>query len=168
MARTEQSSAVPRSVNRILDGIVEAFVGITPEIKERFGKEDLCSRCGECCHASIRLKKTMVLLPDLPCKFLSRLPDGRTYCTVYPIRDLTGWCREISAESVRRELFPPQCPYVAGLANYGGKIKLEGQEFEKLIPDLRKIFKGFSRPEYVREEDWRRFKQKTLGLPAGS
>jgi len=148
----------------IFSGILEAAAGITPEIKARFHLEKLCRRCGRCCYSGIRIKNKMVLLKDLPCKHLTYEPAGSAFCTVYQTRELTGWCNKISVESIRKELFPPDCPYVKNLPHYKGKIELSDQKFEEIKPVLRNVFKIMDKPDYVRGTDWERFIQITLGL----
>lgn len=150
---------------KILRGLLEAATGITPGIRARFADESLCRRCGTCCHGAIRVQDRMVLLRDLPCRHLVRLPDGTCSCDVYALRHLTGWCHRITVESVRKELFPPSCPYMEGIAGYEGKVELSAEEFAAIIPILRKIFAGFPMPDYVRPGDWERFLRRTLGLP---
>jgi len=156
----ESGPGVPRIIRTILD----AATGISPEVRERFNRENLCRRCGLCCHSAIRIKGRMVVLRDLPCKFLAYAPDGLAFCTVYKIRLLTGWCHKISVESIRKELFPPDCPYVRGVTGYKGKVELSSQEFESIKPALVHIFKDLHKPEFVREKHWQRFIRDTLGL----
>ena len=149
---------------KIFRGLLDASSHITPAIRKGFTDEERCRRCGRCCHGAIRVQDRMVLLQDLPCRHLRRGPDGLCACDVYPYRDLTGWCHRITAESIRKELFPPDCTYVREIRGYQGKITLPADEFDAIIPVLRKIFDGFPRPDYVRKRDWDRFLQKTLGL----
>ena len=80
-------------------------------------------------------------------------------------RELTGWCHKLGAESVKKELYPPSCPYMEGINNYQGKLELPETEFEQIKPILIKIFNGFPRPEYVKKSDWHKFLHQTLGLP---
>lgn len=158
-----ESSSFP-GILKIFRGLVEAVAGIPPEVKGRFADESLCRRCGQCCYSGIRVQERMILLRDLPCKHLSYEPDGKAVCLVYPVRERTGWCNKLSVESIRHELYPPTCPYVQGIHHYQGKIELSDAEFEEIKPILRKIFKGFPRPEYVRPSAWENFLARTLGL----
>jgi hypothetical protein len=41
--------------------------------------KDKCLRCGQCCHYPIQGILT-------PCRFLKKLPDGKTRCGVYKTR----------------------------------------------------------------------------------
>lgn len=150
---------------RLFRGILEAVTGIDEQARRRFDDESLCQRCGKCCHAAIRVEDRMVLLSDLPCRYLACREDGRALCTVYHLRELTGWCYQTSVESVRKELYPPECPYVQGIPHYRGKIELSPEEFEEIKPVLRKIFKGWPRPGYVTAKAWERFIHQTLELP---
>ncbi len=152
-------------MSKIVKSILEYATGVTPEIKARFGDESVCQRCGVCCHAAIKIKEDMVLLRDLPCKYLSYKENGEAVCGVYQVREMTGWCHKISVESIRKELFPPSCPYIQGIAGYKGKVELKGEKFEEVKPILVKIFKGFPQPDYVRKSDWDRFIHVTLDIP---
>jgi len=154
-----------KAMVKIFRDLIEAGIGITPEVRAGFQEEERCRRCGRCCYSAIRIKDRMVLLEDLPCKYLAFEPDGRASCSVYERRESTGWCHHINAESVRKELFPPDCPYVAPIARYRGKIAVSAAEFEELKPILQGVFHGFPRPEYVRAGDWDRFLHQTLQLP---
>ena len=151
-------------VARIFQGILEMATGITPEVKQRFADEDICLRCGKCCHSAVKVKDQMVMLP-LQCKYLAKDREGGTFCTVYNIRDLTGWCQRINVESVRKELFPPECPYMEGVSGYKGKIELSDEEFDEIKPILRNIFRAIDRPEYLRKKDWDWFLEEVLELP---
>ncbi|MFO8057017.1 MAG: hypothetical protein R6V10_06960 [bacterium] len=150
---------------RLFRGILEAVTGIDEQVRQRFDDESLCQRCGKCCHAAIRVRDRMVLLQDLPCRYLSYQEDGHALCTVYHLREFTGWCCQTSVESVRKELYPPDCPYVQDIPHYRGKIELSAEEFEEIKPVLRKIFKGWPRPSYVTAKAWERFIHRTLELP---
>lgn len=149
---------------KLFRDLLEAGSGITPEIRNGFADEARCRRCGRCCHGAIRVQDRMILLEDLPCRHLRRGPDGLYACDVYAIRHLTGWCHRITVESIRKELFPPDCPYVREIKGYEGKITLPPGEFAATIPILRKIFDGFPQPDYVKKRDWDRFLRQTLGL----
>lgn len=149
---------------RLFRGLLEVATGITPRIKARFNDESTCLRCGKCCNCGIQVQDRMVMLKDLPCRHLDYEPGGMAVCVVYPVRENTGWCHKINVESIRKNLFPPNCPYVEGLDNYRGKIELADSEFEEVVPILRKIFKGFPMPEYVKKSDWKKFIRQTLGL----
>lgn len=150
---------------KIFRGILEAATGITDEIKARFDDESLCRRCGLCCYGAVKVKSRMVLLRDLPCKHLGLDAEGKAFCGVYEVRELTGWCHRLTVESIRKELFPPDCPYMAGLPHYRGKVEISGQEFEEIMPILRNLFKIMDKPDYVRAGDWKRFINQTLDLP---
>ena len=149
----------------LLRDLLAATAGVTPEIKARFRDEGLCRRCGQCCFGATRVKDRMVLLRDLPCKHLRVESEGRTECRIYPRREQTGFCHRLTVDSIRRELFPPDCPYVRGLPRYRGKVELSPAEFEAVKPILRNIFPLVDRPEYIRKKDWDRFLHHTLGLP---
>jgi len=164
--RSVRGSPVGRkAMAKLFSGIIEAATGITPEVKARFQEEGLCRRCGKCCCAGVRVKDRMVLIRDLPCKYLHYFPDGRAECAVYARRDLTGWCQNICGESIRKELFAPDCPYVQGLPRYHGKVELSPEEFAEIMPILQSLFKLADKPIYVRSADWNRFLFEVLELP---
>lgn len=153
-----------KAMSKILRGILEVATGITPPVKAQFQDEALCRRCGVCCLSGVRIKDKIVLLRELPCKYLAFEPDGLASCSVYPSRELTGWCHRVGVESVRRELFAADCPYVQGIPRYGGKIELSPEEFNEIKPILRNVFKLLAKPEYLRLSDWNRFRHDVLGL----
>jgi hypothetical protein len=150
---------------RIFRGIVEAASGITPEIRARMSDESLCRRCGRCCFSGVRVKDRMVLIRDLPCRYLHIESDGQASCAVYASRELTGWCQKVCLESIRKDLFSPDCPYVQGLSRYQGKIEISEPEFDEIKPILRNVFKLVDKPDYVRFSDWDRFVHQVLELP---
>ena len=154
-----------KALGDILRGILEAAAGITPAIKAKFTDESLCRRCGVCCLTGVRVKDKMVLLPDLPCRHLSRPANGPCSCAVYPHRDLTGFCHRVNLESIRAELFAPDCPYVRDLPRYQGKTAVSPAEFDEIKPILRNLFKLLDKPDYARRADWDRFRCDILGLP---
>jgi uncharacterized protein len=148
----------------LLRNLLSSAIRVPAEVKARFEDDGLCRRCGRCCIGATRVRDRMIMIPDLPCKFLQVLPDQTTRCTIYPIRELTGFCNRINLDSIRRELFPPDCPYMAGIAGYRGKVLLPAAEFEAVKPILRNIFRIIDRPDYVRPQDWDRLLRETLGL----
>ncbi|HUT54605.1 MAG TPA: hypothetical protein VM658_14540 [bacterium] len=150
---------------RIFRGIIEAATGITPEIRARFADESLCRRCGRCCLSGVRVKDRMIMIPDLPCRYLRSEPGGKTSCAVYQSRGLTAWCQKVCVESIRKDLFGPDCPYVQGLPHYHGKIEISEDEFDEITPILRNVFKLVDKPDYVRHSDWDRFVHQVLELP---
>jgi hypothetical protein len=109
----------------------------------------------------------MILLSDLPCRFLSYLTDGRAMCQVYETREKTGWCYRVNVQSLQKSIFPPDCPYVHGLPHYGGKIKVSDSDFQGLLPVLREAFAGLRCPEFIKIKDWDHFIREVLGLKEG-
>lgn len=115
-------------------------------------KEDLCRRCGICCHEKIRVGDR-VIITDIPCKYL----DAETnLCRVYNDRAKRE-SRCLGADAaVKANAMPGDCPYVAGVADYLDPWLLrEHPEFEELVDSLypeRKNpapGKGDSQPEGV-------------------
>jgi hypothetical protein len=141
----------------LLREFLEFVTRIPDQTLARFDDEGLCRRCGRCCVSATRVKGRMVMLPGLPCKYLVRLPQGPAACQIYEQRELTGFCHRITRESIRKELFPPDCPYVQGITGYQGKIELPPADFEAVTPILRNLFRLADRPEFVRKSDWDNF-----------
>jgi DNA topoisomerase-1 len=48
--------------------------------------EAKCLRCGKCCLAKCHAGNSRVYVPELPCRFLRDAGDGKTECSVYPVR----------------------------------------------------------------------------------
>ncbi len=100
--------------------------------------ENLCRRCGTCCHQKIRFADG-VLITDVPCEFL----DTRTnLCTVYPERFAKQPLCSSAEASVAAGALPGDCPYVGGNANYEEPFLLRDHpEFEEdvnaLFPERR-------------------------------
>lgn len=153
---------------RIFQLFLQPTYEIPPEVEARFADESLCRRCGRCCHSAMRLGGRLVLLKDLPCRHLVWEDDGRACCRIYERREETGFCNKLCRESVERNLFPPDCPYMQGIPGYQGKVEVSEQEFEALRPGLRKIFQGYPRPEAVIRRDWDHFLREVLGLDGPS
>lgn len=136
-------------------------VKIPPEIEQRFNDESLCARCGLCCYGSVRYKGRLVIILDLPCKYLRKEENGRATCTVYPERHkIAPWCQTVNKESVQAGLFPNTCPYVQGIAGYEGKILLSKEKEKEFYRWLKRHFSDRSKPEYLSEECWQKFLEK--------
>lgn len=76
--------------------------------------EDLCRRCGHCCHAKV-IADDEVYYTDLPCPYLDL--DTRL-CTIYEKRhELNADCLTV-AEGIALRVFPADCPYVKDLVDY--------------------------------------------------
>jgi hypothetical protein len=149
---------------RLLQLLRQPGYEIPRAVEARFDDEGLCRRCGSCCHSAIKVGGRLVLLLDLPCRYLTRAADGRACCRIYARREKTGFCNKLSRESVARDLFPPDCPYVQGIPRYQGKIAVNPEEFQGLRPDLREIFRDYPQPAAVSARHWRRFRREVLGL----
>jgi len=153
---------------RLFQSLISPAHKIPPEAEARFADESLCRRCGRCCHSAMRLQGKFVLLKDLPCRHLAWEEDGRACCRIYARREETGYCNQLSRDSVGRNLFPPDCPYMDGIPGYQGKVEVREDEFQALLPELRKIFHDYPRPGAVTQRDWDHFRREVLRLDGGS
>lgn len=84
-------------------------------------REALCRRCGRCCCRKLLLGQTVFYTPFF-CRHLGppKTQGGRVErrCTVYAERfRMNLRCRD-AADGARMGLFPADCPYVAGRADY--------------------------------------------------
>lgn len=154
----------PAGIASIFRGLVEALDRVPPEARARFSDENLCRRCGKCCFCGTRVKDSMVGFRELPCKYLEFGEDGLASCSIYEWKDQTDFCQSVGIESIRSELFPPDCPYVEGIKDYQGKIFLAEDQLDEVLPILGNVFKLFECPAYIRQEDWNRFLKTRLGL----
>jgi uncharacterized cysteine cluster protein YcgN (CxxCxxCC family) len=153
------------SVNLLTDffGFPRSYK-ISAEVEQRFANGSLCQKCGRCCHGSIHYKGVLVMLPELPCKYLNRINENMATCSVYEDRNrFAKWCQRVSRESIGNGLFPADCPYTQGIAGYRGKALLPEEEQKKFYEWLKKMFSGQPRPEYLKESDWDNFLDK-LGI----
>jgi hypothetical protein len=127
----------------------------------RFDDESLCRKCGTCCYGSIHYRGRLIIIRELPCKYLAPMDEHSSLCTIYDHRqEHARWCQRVSRESVSNGLFPNDCPYVRGIRGYHGKIYPRPEESAKFYAWLKKIFSGQPRPEYLKETDWQKFLQK--------
>lgn len=96
-------------------------------------RENICRRCGVCCHEKVRFGE-QVVITDIPCPFLDETTNR---CTVYPDR-LTRQPRCSSAEdSVKANSLPDDCPYVGGRTDYQpAHLLTEHPEYEQAVNTL--------------------------------
>ena len=134
---------------------------IPPEIEQRFKEEELCRRCGLCCYGSVRYKGRLVIIKELPCKYLELDAGGKATCRIYPDRhQLAPWCQRVERKTVEAGLFPDDCPYVQGIEGYQGKVLLVGEEKKKFYRWLSENINPQPQPEYLEDEVWRNFLAK--------
>jgi hypothetical protein len=146
------------SVNLIADYFGIRKNKIPQEFDARFADESLCKKCGRCCYGSIQYRGKLAIIRELPCKYLLPHDNKTNTCSIYSERQtIAKWCQRVSRESVHNGLFPDDCPYVAGIPGYRGKMFLSGEEEIKYYSWLRKIFTDQPKPEYLNESDWQRF-----------
>jgi len=155
------------SVNLLADYFgIKKNLAIPPEVQRKFPDESLCRKCGTCCLGSTYFQGKLAIIPELPCKYLSRVDENTAVCAIYQNRhQIVKWCKRVTKQSVRNGLFPADCPYVRGIDGYRGKTFLNGDQEKKFYRWLKKVFEDQPRPEYLAEEDWHKFREK-LGLKA--
>jgi uncharacterized cysteine cluster protein YcgN (CxxCxxCC family) len=96
--------------------------------------ENLCRRCGACCHQKIRFPDG-VLITDVPCEFL----DTETnLCTVYPERFAKQPLCSSAEASVAAGALPGDCPYVGGCSDYEEPFLL--RDHPELEEDVNALF----------------------------
>ncbi len=100
---------------------------------EKSARENLCRRCGVCCHQKVRFGD-VVVITDVPCEFLD---TGTNLCTVYPERfEKQPLCSSAEASVIAGAL-PDDCPYVGGVANYNAPLLLRDHpEYEDGVNTL--------------------------------
>ena len=69
---------------------------IPPEIEQRFKEEELCRRCGLCCYGSVRYKGRLVIIKELPCRYLrlmlrEKLPARFIKAGISLLPGASGW-----------------------------------------------------------------------------
>ena len=76
--------------------------------------EDICLRCGRCCHSKVIFDDDVIYTP-FPCRYL----DEETHlCTVYDHRwEANPDCLTLD-EGIRLGVFPADCPYVKDIPGY--------------------------------------------------
>jgi uncharacterized cysteine cluster protein YcgN (CxxCxxCC family) len=140
------------------------YFKIPREIEARFPDESLCQKCGRCCYGSIPRGGTLIIISELPCRYLVRSDDHTATCSIYGNRHAVAkWCQTVNRKSVNQGLFPADCPYVRGIPNYRGKAALAENDREEFYRWVKDIFDGQPRPDYLAEKDWNLFFER-LGL----
>lgn len=118
--------------------------------------EDLCRRCGVCCHEKVRFGD-QVVITDIPCPFL----DVETnLCAVYPERFIKQPRCSPAEDSAKANALPGNCPYVGGLDGFVEPHLLsEHPEYEKavdtLFPDRKEGLTGGKSARRNRSRDCR-------------
>jgi uncharacterized protein len=96
-------------------------------------REDLCRRCGVCCHEKFEIGE-MVIITDVPCQHLD---PATNLCRIYRDRHTrTTRCLSVE-EGIERRAFPADCPYVRDLPDYKPPVfgsEIEG--FEAVVGEL--------------------------------
>ncbi len=85
-----------------------------PKLEAEEHPEDLCRKCGLCCHAKVVVGDEVFLMDD-HCPYLD---PATNLCTIYERRHkLNPQCLTID-QGIKLRAFPAGCPYVAGLSGY--------------------------------------------------
>ena len=112
--------------------------------------DGLCRRCGRCCYHKLIVGDDVYYTP-LPCRHL----DARTnLCAIYAERHaVEPMCLTVE-EGIRRRVFPADCPYVEGMAEYRPPIeRWEGGDYDEMMMGAAGTF-GVSRRDarrYIEE-----------------
>ena len=95
--------------------------------------ENLCRRCGVCCHQKVRFGD-VVVITDVPCEFLD---EATNLCAVYPDRFAKQPLCSSAEASVLAGALPDDCPYVGGVADYNAPVLLRDHpEYEDGVNTL--------------------------------
>jgi hypothetical protein len=71
--------------------------------------EELCRKCGICCHWKIKFKDKLFIFMHKPCKYLD---TNTNLCKEYANRfNLEVGCLKIE-EALKQQVLPGDCPYV--------------------------------------------------------
>ncbi|MDR1613150.1 MAG: hypothetical protein LBT97_10285 [Planctomycetota bacterium] len=96
-------------------------------------RENLCRRCGVCCHEKVRFGD-QVVITDIPCPFLD---EETNLCAVYPDRFEKQPRCSSADQSAGVNGLPGDCPYVADRKNYRAPHLLSAHpEYEQAINAL--------------------------------
>ena len=119
--------------------------------------EDLCVKCGACCHCSVLGKSSRFFVQDLKCKYLTKGVPGNRVCSVYKSRFTDApWCLSLE-KGINNGAFPNDCPYVREMPNYSGPIILPKDEYLKEASPIIKSVLSKGQPEWCSNEDWAKF-----------
>jgi uncharacterized cysteine cluster protein YcgN (CxxCxxCC family) len=138
---------------------------IPEQIARKFSDESVCRQCGQCCYSSVLYEDRLVIIPELPCKYLVKKSDTVAVCAIYPNRhQLVKWCNPVNQSTVAKGLFPDDCPYVKDIPGYVGKTQMGDSGKKEFYMTLRRTFPNQMRPEYINESDWDKFLLKLKNL----
>ena len=117
-------------------------------IRERFGDDSACTRCDKCCHQGFIIKGQFIFIPELPCRYLDRMDDGRYRCTVFATRHHVPWCHAVTEETVgdsARGINPSILPYLPNLP-LGARERGAGQWLPLVRPGMPRPQPSISHP----------------------
>lgn len=137
---------------------------------EKGDLESVCTHCGDCCHASINTGKSIVVVPELPCRFLVAKSDGKFWCSVYADRfQKAPWCRDLLSGALTGA-YPTSCNYMRGMEGYNGGILLNKGDYASVRPALQEIIKGSQNGDLEKafhQEDIQAFLEEDSWLAKG-
>jgi hypothetical protein len=70
--------------------------------------ENLCKKCGKCCHYKHKFGDYIIYDPELVCKYLN---DDNT-CSVYDTRQKVAGCMLLRDAILQKDLLPASCGYI--------------------------------------------------------
>ncbi len=110
-------------------------------LKKARDLESYCTGCGDCCHASIRINKSKVMIPELPCKYLVLKSNGQYRCSVYQERfEKAPWCQDLFGGMIQGT-YPVTCNYTKSMGGYAGSVELGDEQYYALREDLQKTIR---------------------------
>lgn len=116
--------------------------------------ERACVHCGACCKARVVIGGVPVQVPALWCKHLRVDGDGKSQCAIYGRRhELAPWCERLEA-AIAKGLYPPDCPYVAGLEPYRGTVMLDEPSYRLAEEALHRFLRTKPCPEWADPVAW--------------
>ena len=127
-------------------------------LKKARDLESYCTGCGDCCHASVRINKAKITVPELPCKFLMLKSNGQYRCSVYEERfEKAPWCQDLFGGMIEGT-YPTTCNYTKSMDAYAGSVELPDEEYQvvrgfiqkaiALSPDAEKTAECFHPEDY--------------------
>ncbi|GAG15003.1 unnamed protein product [marine sediment metagenome] len=87
--------------------------------------EDLCVKCGRCCHMRISIRGEVFVLPWSRCQHFD---DKTNLCAVYKDRfKVRPECLTVE-QGIKQRAYPRGCPYVQHLPGYRPPIQVKSVE----------------------------------------
>ena len=87
--------------------------------------EDLCRKCGRCCHMRMVMHGEVFVLPWSRCQHFD---DRSNLCSIYKDRfEKRPECLTVE-QGIQQRAYPQDCPYVKNLPMYRGPIAVRSVE----------------------------------------